>query len=464
MTRDPRLGRTTLGANPAAEPAAGPSSPSQQRRNLMSLAERYGVPAFDVAVAHFPLTNLDLIPSEIARNHVVLPVQVRDDALFLAMADPSERRIVDELEFVSGKRVFPYVGDREALVRAIDLAYRLRDQGETHFAGPRATHGGLPSSLQSAAATVQFHGSATPGAINPGASVAFKISDLPSSLSLDDELDGAFAVLSSPAINRADISRLANQKTVLVVDDEEDIRKLLRRVLEDAGYRVVEADRGSSALSAVKAEAPDAIVLDAMLPELHGFDICRRIKTSARYGHIPVMMISAVYRGWRIAEDLKSAYGVNAYIEKPFRLAEVLAEVERMIAGAPPADQRDAEALSAEAEGALGQAMNSYRGNDVDAAIRHIERGLALDPLAFRLHYHLALLMGRKGDVFRAIQALETAIELNPKSFPALKNLAVLYQQAGFKHKAIELWERALGQCPDDKTRTQIKDHLLSLL
>jgi Tfp pilus assembly protein PilF len=72
--------------------------------------------------------------------------------------------------------------------------------------------------------------------------------------------------------------------------------------------------------------------------------------------------------------------------------------------------------------------------------------------------------VGRKGDTFRAIQELETAIDIHPKSFAALKNLAVLYQKAGFKHKAIEMWERAIGQSPDDATRGQIKEHLMSLL
>jgi DNA-binding response OmpR family regulator len=251
---------------------------------------------------------------------------------------------------------------------------------------------------------------------------------------------------------------------VLVVDDEEDIRKLLRRVLEDKGYRILEADRGSVALNMVKQHVPDAIVLDAMLPELHGFDICRRIKASARYGHIPILMISAVYRGWRFAEDLKASYGVNAYIEKPFRIAEILNAVEAMLAGAPKPDLRDAEALSAEADEALSAGMEAYRQGEIDIAIRHLERGIGVDPLAYRLHYHLALLVGRKGDVFRAIQELETAVDLNPKFFPALKNLAVLYQKAGFKHKAIEMWERAIGQSPDDETRGQIKEHLMSLL
>ncbi|MFO0658674.1 MAG: response regulator [Polyangiaceae bacterium] len=73
---------------------------------------------------------------------------------------------------------------------------------------------------------------------------------------------------------------------------------------------------------------PDLLVLDAMLPEVNGFEIARRIKTSAKYGHIPIVMVSAVYKGARVAEDAKASYGVDAYVEKPFRLADVLGAIE----------------------------------------------------------------------------------------------------------------------------------------
>jgi CheY-like chemotaxis protein len=250
-----------------------------------------------------------------------------------------------------------------------------------------------------------------------------------------------------------------------VVDDEEDIRRLLKRVLMDRNYRVIEADRGTTALRLVKEHVPDLIVLDAMLPELHGFEICRRIKGSQKYGQIPIIMISAVYRGWRYAEDLKQNYGVDAYIEKPFRITEVVKAVETAISskkgeGQPP----DRDKISADAEKCLQTGIAAYQGGDVDGAIAHLKRGSAIDPLAYRLHYHLGLLYGKKGLVYEAIQALETAVEINGRHFPALKNLAVLYQKAGFKLKAVEMWERALSQAPDDPTRQGIKDHLLTLL
>ena len=99
-----------------------------------------------------------------------------------------------------------------------------------------------------------------------------------------------------------------------------------------------------------------------------------------------------------------------------------------------------------------------------DAAVAHLQHGVAIDPLAFRLRFHLGLLYGKKGSLYEAIQELEKAVELSPKSFPALKNLAVLYEKAGFRNKAIEVWQRTATAAPDDATRDQIKQHLLGLL
>jgi CheY-like chemotaxis protein len=227
-------------------------------------------------------------------------------------------------------------------------------------------------------------------------------------------------------------------RTVLVVDDEADIRKLLKRLLDSRGYRVVEADRGLQALRLVKEHTPDLIVLDAMLPEVHGFDIARRIKGSRRYGRIPIIMVSAVYRGWRYAEDLKQSCGVEHYIEKPFRIADVMRAVDQCLEDGDAGGQSDAEEISAEAEQALNAGVAAYKAGKVAEAVEHLKRGIGIDPLAYRLHFHLGLLYGKAGQIYEAISELETAIEINSEHFPAVKNLAVLYQKAGFRNRAAE--------------------------
>jgi tetratricopeptide (TPR) repeat protein len=201
-----------------------------------------------------------------------------------------------------------------------------------------------------------------------------------------------------------------------------------------------------------------------MLTEVHGFDIARRIKGSKRYGHIPIVMVSAVYRGWHYAEDLKQSCGVDAFIEKPFRINEVIAAVESAMQGKAGMPQVDKEAMHKEAERALTEGVAAYKAGDLDEAVRLLKSGVDIDPLAYRLHFHLGLLYGRKGQVFDAIAALENAVEINSKHFPAVKNLAILYQKAGFRNKAAEMWHKAAVIAPDDATRETVKNQLMSLL
>ncbi|MBK7396711.1 MAG: response regulator [Myxococcales bacterium] len=470
--------------------------PAEALEKLRALSEKHGVPGLDLTQVAIPLEHLALLPREIAVRHVVLPVLVQDERIFLAMANPDDKRVIDELEFVTGKRVFPYVAPEPILAKVIEASYELKTRGESYYLGPMVPQEvlvklGLAEAPVSSSPPIAPPPRPPPPALPPRPPLRRHASDdrMPASIiaeKLEREAGPENSLLEGDFSGGSDLSTVgavpvptsggsytgpnpgtANGKTVLVVDDEEDIRRLLKRVLTDRGYKVLEADRGSTALRLVKEQVPDLIILDAMLPELHGFEICRRIKGSQKYGQIPIIMVSAVYRGWRYAEDLRTNYGVDAYIEKPFRITEVMKAVEQAILakkGDNSAAQLSKEEISAEAEKSLQAGIAAYQAGDLDTAVNHLRRGSQIDPLAYRVHYHLGLLYGKKNLLFEAIQALETAVEINGRHFPALKNLAVLYQKAGFKLKAIEMWERALGQAPDDTTRHGIKEHLLTLL
>jgi len=477
MSNDKKpLGRIALQKQPTG------NDPALSIEALRALSEKYGVPGLDLTQVAIPLDHLTLLPREIAVRHGVLPVLVQDERIFLAMANPDDKRVIDELEFVTGKRVFPYVAPPSALSRVIDQCYELKLRGEGYYLGPQVPHEVLVKLGLATAAPAPK--AAEPARPPPPRSakgraeerlpsvIPPQMEEGPASLAEGDFAGGselstvsAVPISSSPGALGGP-GAATGQPLVLVVDDEEDIRKLLKRVLMDRSYRVIEADRGTTALRLVKEHVPDLIVLDAMLPELHGFEICRRIKGSQKYGQIPIIMISAVYRGWRYAEDLKQNYGVDAYIEKPFRITEVVKAIEYAIQskGAGGGEKVSKDQISAEAEKHLQTGIAAYQAGDIDKAIEHLQKGSAIDPLAYRVHYHLGLLHGKKGMVYEAIQALETAVEINGKHFPALKNLAVLYQKAGFKLKAVEMWERAKTHAPDEATRQGIKDHLLTLL
>lgn len=460
-----------VGAGRAVARAA--SNPSGIDR-LKELSEKFGVPAIDLRQVCVRLADLELIPEEIARRHVILPVLMRDDRLFVAMANPHEKKVIDELEFVTDKKVFPYVALRDLLTETIEKAYSMRATDEEYYVGPECP----PEVLKKAVASARSPGpssvlppGATPASPPPPVDAPPMVVDEKMGRARDSDFpDSDFGDLSkelSVVTSMPEVAPVAvpGAKTVLVVDDEPDIRAMLERLLRGKGYRVVSTDNGRAALGLVKEHAPDLIVLDAMLPEVHGFDIARRIKASKRYAHIPIVMVSAVYRGWRFAEDLRESCGVEHYVEKPFKIADVLRAVESALETeeGEPSSERVRE-MSAEAEQELNAGVAAYQEGRVDDAMVHLRRGLAIDPLAFRLHFHLGLLHGKKGQVYEAIGELERAVEINSRHFPAVRNLAILYQKAGFRNKATEMWERALNIAPDDVTRQSIKQHLLSLL
>jgi CheY-like chemotaxis protein len=364
---------------------------------LKALSEQSGVPGIDLNQVCIRLSDLAILPREIAVRHKLLPVLVRDDRIFVAMAAPTEKKVIDELEFVTGKRVFPYIALAGPLQRVIAQAYEMWDRNEAYYVGPScppevlrkaglslsppkpaepapaAPAAGVPrppplprDAGVRAAAPAQPAAPATPpaparppgppphrpvappsAAVPPRAAPGAKTGNMETSVVLDDAMnrmavadeltDADFGLTGRDISVVTDLPKeqapapKAGQRTVLIVDDEDEIRKLLRRVLEARGFRVREADRGNTALKLVKEEPPDVMILDAMLPEVHGFDIARRIKGSERYGKIPIIMVSAVYRGWRFAEDLKTSYGVDAFIEKPFKIGDVVSAVEKAL-------------------------------------------------------------------------------------------------------------------------------------
>jgi DNA-binding response OmpR family regulator len=450
---------------------------------LKALSEQHGIPGIDLGQICLKLDTLDLLPREIAERHLILPVLARDDRLFVATANPRERKVLDELEFVTGKRVYPYVALEAPLEHVIAEAYGRKARGEGFYVGPRCPEDVLKKLGIDADGNLLDRDSLPPEpalfqSARPLEAPGVVVDDEVGFLSRSDEIqegdldhvqpeDSVVAELPGDTARESAVPPPApGAQTILVVDDEADIRKMLCRVLAKAGYRVLEADRGVQALRLVKDQSPDLIVLDAMLPEVHGFDIARRIKGSRRYGNIPIVMVSAVYRGWRYAEDLRGSLGVDDFIEKPFTLQDVLATIQKRLGSrvpsVPPPDAK--QATQGEVDQALHEAIESYKAGKIDEAIVHLNRGIAIDPLAFRLRFQLGLLYGRKGQVYEAVSELETAVSVNPQHFPAVKNLAILYQKAGFRNKALETWERALALAPDEATRLSIKDHLVRLL
>lgn len=120
------------------------------------------------------------------------------------------------------------------------------------------------------------------------------------------------------------------QKTkILLIEDEEDIASLIKLQAELAGYQVhVESD-GLSGLRAVDREKPDIIVLDVMLPELNGLDVCRKIKTNPEQRAIPIIIISAKTEELDVVLGLE--LGADDYVAKPFSLKVLFSRIKAIL-------------------------------------------------------------------------------------------------------------------------------------
>jgi len=116
---------------------------------------------------------------------------------------------------------------------------------------------------------------------------------------------------------------------ILVVEDEESLLKLESILLTSKGYEVKGVSNGQAALDAIAEEHPDLVLLDIMLPEIDGFEVCRRIKSNEATRNIPVIMLTAKKTRDDMARGEK--VGADWYITKPFKSAMVIETIQRFL-------------------------------------------------------------------------------------------------------------------------------------
>lgn len=121
--------------------------------------------------------------------------------------------------------------------------------------------------------------------------------------------------------------------SVLIVEDEKILLSNLESRLRDDGYQVFTASDGEEALASVRANLPDLVVLDIMLPRLDGLSVCRMLRKDSALAHLPVIMLTA--RGTEVDRIVGLESGADDYIVKPFSLGEFLARVRAVLRRAP---------------------------------------------------------------------------------------------------------------------------------
>ena len=122
---------------------------------------------------------------------------------------------------------------------------------------------------------------------------------------------------------------MMDKKRILIVDDEGDLRSMLRFRLEAMNYEISEAVDGQDGLDKARSENPDLIILDLMLPKMDGYKVCRMLKFDEKYKHIPIIMFTA--RAQEKDKKIGKEMGAEAYITKPFEPEVLLSKIKELL-------------------------------------------------------------------------------------------------------------------------------------
>lgn len=117
--------------------------------------------------------------------------------------------------------------------------------------------------------------------------------------------------------------------TILIADDNPDIRSLLSAFFSDFECELVVATNGEEALESVIIEMPDLVLLDVMMPEVNGWEVCKYIKEREALRDTPVLMLTAI--GPNLNSMTSPLYGADAYLDKPFDLGQLEETVQRLL-------------------------------------------------------------------------------------------------------------------------------------
>ncbi|PYT35402.1 MAG: DNA-binding response regulator [Acidobacteria bacterium] len=177
-------------------------------------------------------------------------------------------------------------------------------------------------------------------------------------------------------------------KTVALIEDDADLFSLLKYNIEKEGFRFIGSQTGKDALELCRRERPDVIILDIMLPDSDGIEICRGVRSSSDLAHVPVIFLTA--RGSESDRILGLELGANDYMVKPFSMRELIARLRNQLrAPATPARRLRGDGLELDRD---------------SCRVRLHGKPLTLTATEFRL---LEFLMSRPGVVFSREQLLD---------------------------------------------------------
>jgi CheY-like chemotaxis protein len=438
---------------------------------VRALCDQNACPGVDLSRSVVPTANLDLVAAVFCRQRRILPVSVGRGEIVLAMADPNDRALADELGFVTGRKILRYVAVPAAIERALEALVRERSRAGFAWRGARA-----PNLPDRAAAWV--------GVVRPSGQPDLGEADLPeptTAIDLAKAADGRtpFAAPSparrtrppqhepppaEPVSRGATTVRLEGAgagKLAVVAEATAEGREELAAPLAGLGCTVLRAEDGRAALELVREARPDLVVLEALLPRMPGFEVCRAVKGDPVLRPTQVVLTSAAHRG-TAAADARIAFGADAFLERPLRGEEASRILRRLLLGpAGDAVEQAARVAAVERWGAGARLLAEGRLEEAAVALRE---AVAKDELAPEAHYYLGHALARQGLLFEAAAAYARAAELRPDVEAPHRHLAHAYEQLGFLRSAREAWARAIEACRDEGRRRTMQARLARLL
>lgn len=164
---------------------------------------------------------------------------------------------------------------------------------------------------------------------------------------------------------------------ILVVEDEADLAELVAFNLRQAGHNVVTASSGKEALAEVRQQTPDLVVLDIMLPDISGLEVCRRLRRQAESASIPVVMLTA--KSEEVDRVVGFEVGADDYVIKPFSARELVLRIEAVLRRATVSEPSDAPRRLEIGKMVIDSAAHRVLVGGVDVQLTALEFRLLMD-------------------------------------------------------------------------------------
>lgn len=227
---------------------------------------------------------------------------------------------------------------------------------------------------------------------------------------------------------------MAEQKTILYVDDEEDMRVIVQSTLEDSGYRVLTAPDAPTGLKLAFAEFPDLIISDVMMPGESGFSLCEKLKADPSTKAIPVVFLSVMDE-----ESRGIDVGASAFLGKPFEVDQLRATVAGIL------DSQEDRSLL---ESAL-EDLRAGRRDDAVSGFQEVVRSQGGTATARWARYYLAQVLDKEGHKEKASEELHTILKQDPDFYRAHNRLGLMAEAEDDLARAVQHFERSLALRPE---------------